>query len=203
MKKCNIVCGGVIEDIAGTAARVDQTAYTICADSGYAYIEQLGLRADVVLGDFDSFERGQVQAEHVQVFPVRKDYTDSEIAVMHALELGYREITLLGALGGRIDHALGNLHLLAFAHRKGAQAMILDGKTKVWYSKGNVRIEGKAGDLLSVIPLVADGVYTTHGLEYALEHQKLPLTGISNVFIDDFAEIQSENAEFFVVHIIQ
>lgn len=201
MKKCNIVCGGVIEDIARTAARVDKEAYTICADSGYAYVERLGLRADAVLGDFDSFDREQVCAEQVQVFPVRKDYTDSEIALMHALELGYTDITLLGALGGRIDHALGNIHLLAYAAQRGAQATIIDGDTQLWYSEDSVCINGKPGDLLSVIPLVQGGSYTTDGLEYPLMHQPLPLTGISNVFTADFARICAENAKYLVIHI--
>ena len=40
-----------------------------------------------MLGDFDSFDLQQVREENVQVFPARKDYTDSEIALMHALAL--------------------------------------------------------------------------------------------------------------------
>ena len=86
--KCNILCGGVIDDIETTAARVDKTAYTICADSGYAYAKQLGLHPDAVLGDFDSYALEDVQEENVTVFPARKDYTDSEIALMHAIEKG-------------------------------------------------------------------------------------------------------------------
>ena len=203
MKKCNIVCGGVIADVARTAARVDKEVYTVCADSGYAYAQALGLRADAVLGDFDSFDREKVSAEQVQVFPARKDYTDSEIALMHVLELGYSDITLLGALGGRIDHALGNVHLLVYASRRGARATIIDGDTQMWYSEDSVRICGKPGDLLSVIPLVQGGCYTTDGLEYPLNGQPLPLTGISNVFVGDFAEIRAENAKYLVIHICQ
>ncbi len=203
MKKCNIVCGGVIEDVALTAARIDKTAATVCADSGYAYIEKLGLRADVVVGDFDSFDREQVQEENVLTFPVRKDYTDSEIALMHAIALGYTDITLLGALGGRLDHALGNLHLLAYAHQRGVRATILDGNTQVWYEKEGRSVAGKVGDILSVIPLTPSGTYTTVGLEYPLADEPLPLTGISNIFTGDVAEIRAKNAEFILVHIIQ
>ncbi len=203
MKKCNILCGGVIADIKRTAARVDKEAYTVCADSGYAYAKQLGLRADAVLGDFDSYDREMVQEENVTVFPVRKDYTDSEIALMHALELGYNDITLLGALGGRLDHALGNIHLLAYAQRRGAHATIIDGDTQVWYATEGRSIAGKPGDILSVIPLTAEGTYTTAGLEYPLMREKLPLTGISNVFTASVAQIQAENAEFLIIHIQQ
>lgn len=203
MKKCNILCGGVIEDIACTAARVDKDAYTICADSGYAYAEKLGLRADAVLGDFDSYDRDKIKEENVTVYPPRKDYTDSEIALMHALEQGYTDITLLGALGGRLDHALGNLHLLAYAHGKGAYATIIDGNTQVWYETEGRSIRGKAGDILSVIPLTQTGVYTTAGLEYSLADEPMPLTGISNVFADAVAEIRAKNAEFILIHIKQ
>lgn len=201
MKKCTILCGGVIEDIKTTAARADKMAYTICADSGYAYAKQLGLKPDAVLGDFDSYALENVQEENVRVFPVRKDYTDSEIAVMHALELGYDDITLLGALGGRIDHALGNLHLLKYIYQAGATGTILDGKTQVWYSTSGRVIRGNAGDILSLIPLSAEGRYTLYGLEYPLQEEKLPLTGISNVFIENEVKIESENAEFLIIHI--
>ncbi|MBQ4159707.1 MAG: thiamine diphosphokinase [Clostridia bacterium] len=203
MKKCNILCGGVVEDIAQTAARIDKEAYTICADSGYAYAAKLGLRADAVLGDFDSYALEQVQEKNVTVFPARKDYTDSEIAVMYALEQGYTDITLIGALGGRIDHALGNVHLLRYIAQAGVQGSIVDGATQMWYETKGRCVQGKPGDILSVIPLSQNGSYTTRGLEYALTAQPMPLTGISNVFTAYEAEITAQNATFLLIHIIQ
>ena len=203
MKKCNILCGGVIEDIVRTAARVEKDAYTICADSGYAYAATLGLRADAVLGDFDSYTLENVHEENITVFPTRKDYTDSEIAVMYALERGYEDITLIGALGGRIDHALGNVHLLRYIAQAGAQGRILDGATQMWYETNGRCVQGSPGDILSVIPLTQGGLYTTRGLEYALTAQPMPLTGISNVFTACEAEITAQNATFLLIHIIQ
>ncbi len=203
MKKCNILCGGVIENLPRTAARLDKSAYTICADSGYAYAEALGLRADAVLGDFDSYDRSAVKEKNVEVFPVRKDYTDSEIAVMHALERGYTDITLVGALGGRIDHALCNVHLLKFIYAHGAQGSIIDGDTQMWYTKTGRSVHGKRGDILSVIPLCDTGRYTTVGLEYPLTKAPLPLTGVSNVFTGELAEIRAKEAEFLLIHIMQ
>ena len=204
MNKCNIVCGGVISDFELTASRIDKGIPTICADGGYAYIEKLGLRADVVLGDFDSFDKEKLpEKENVLVFPVRKDYTDSEIAVQYAIEHGYTDITLLGALGGRLDHALGNLNLLAYAYRNGARATIIDGDTQVWYETAGRQVHGKQGDILSIIPLTTKGTYTLRGLEYPLEGAPLPLTGISNIFTGETAQVIAENAEFLLIHISQ
>lgn len=204
MKKCNIVCGGVISDYEKTAARIDKSIPTFCADGGYAHIDKLGLHADVVLGDFDSFDRAKLNAhDNVIAFPVRKDFTDSEIAVQYAIEQGFTDITLLGALGGRLDHALGNLHLLAYAYRCGAVATVIDADTQAWYETTGRQVRGKRGDILSIVPLVPRGRYTLRGLEYPLEDAPLPLTGISNIFAADLAEVFAQDAEFLLIHILQ
>ncbi len=202
MNKCNIVCGGVISDFEKTGARIDKGAPTICADGGYAHIEKLGLKAEVVLGDFDSFDKSQLrEQDNVIVFPARKDFTDSEIAVQYAIEHGYTDLVLIGALGGRLDHALGNLHLLAYAHENGVRATIVDVNTQVWYETAGRQVQGKAGDILSIVPLNRQGRYTLRGLEYPLECAPLPLTGISNIFTGETAEVIAENAEFLLIHI--
>ena len=201
MKKCNILCGGIIEDVETTSMRADKDAYTICADSGYAYAEKLGLRPDAVLGDFDSFALEKVKEENITVYPMRKDYTDSEIAVMHAIEQGFDEIVLFGALGGRLDHALGNLHLLRYIYQAGATGTIVDGNTQVWYATTGREINGKKGDILSIVPISSGGRFTLRGLEYPLTEEKLPLSGISNVFTQEKVLVEAHDAEFLIIHI--
>lgn len=68
------------------------------------------------IGDFDSVsesERKELAAYcPIEVLPAHKDETDSEKGILYALEHGYDEIILYGALGGRMDHTLANLYLL-------------------------------------------------------------------------------------------
>ena len=74
----------------------------------------LGLNPDVLIGDLDSASESEVekvrpaQGQVIQ-YPVHKDETDLELAVLAAIQRGYREILILGALGGRLDMTLANI----------------------------------------------------------------------------------------------
>ncbi len=85
----------------------------IAADSGAAWLVETNLRPQVLLGDFDSLDpalRTQLepQVEDYLPFPADKAKTDGELAVEFALSRNLEEIVLIGGLGGRIDHAIGN-----------------------------------------------------------------------------------------------
>lgn len=91
----------------------------ICADGGLAYRKVLGLSGDVpvyLIGDYDSGalpdDAEREEAQDVIVLPAVKDMTDTEAALDLAVEKGFEDITVLGGLGGRLDHTLGNLALL-------------------------------------------------------------------------------------------
>ena len=98
----------------------------IAADGGYAALRALGLRPEVLVGDFDSLSGealAAAAAEGVEIvrLPVRKDETDAEAAVALALARGCAAIDLMGAFGGALDHELGNvavLRRLAAARRR-------------------------------------------------------------------------------------
>lgn len=69
------------------------------ADAGYHNAERLGLRPDLIVGDFDSAPQPKTEHETI-VLPHVKDDTDTQYAAHWLLEHGYDEITLLGALAG-------------------------------------------------------------------------------------------------------
>lgn len=101
---------------------VDFTAYeaVLCADGGLQVARQLGLPQDkpvYLIGDYDSgtppTEAERAAAEDLVLLPSVKDMTDSEAAIDYAVEHGFSRIHVLGGLGGRLDHTMGNLGLLA------------------------------------------------------------------------------------------
>ncbi|MCI2241751.1 thiamine diphosphokinase [Adlercreutzia faecimuris] len=92
--------------------------YVIAVDGGLAHLEEAGVRADLAIGDFDSL--GYVpRGLRVARFPVDKDKSDMELALDRALSQCYGEAYVFGALGGRLDHTLANLQLLASFSERG------------------------------------------------------------------------------------
>ncbi len=197
-----ILCGGEIAEYDRVRSRIAEDDMIICADSGYRHAKKMGLRPAVVLGDFDSYTRAEVECDNILTYPAKKDYTDSEIAVRYALEHGCDKILLLGAAGGRIDHTLGNLSLLGYILEQGAEGELYDGISSVWMVRGTITVTGRPGDLLSVIPFAEADDLTTHGLAYPLRHQSLAgaSTGLSNVFETDCVRLDIGSGKALVVY---
>jgi thiamine pyrophosphokinase len=187
----------------------DNVDLVLCADGGTRHARMLGMWPDVVIGDLDSLSQGEremLEAHGVQiaVHPRAKDETDLELALLYAAGQGARRITVLGVRGGRLDHELGNLMLLAHPDlreidvrfRAGSQEAVLVAREKV--------LSGSPGDLLSLLPIGGDahGI-TTCGLEYVLEDETLYLgrtRGISNVFNDSSATIRVRSGLLLALH---
>ena len=156
----------------------------IAADAGLSRLH--GLTPDLAVGDFDSL--GYVP-EGVPVLrhPVRKDDTDTLLAVREGLERGYRRFVLLGASGGRLDHTLANLQVLQFLADRGARGFLQgDTDCAAVVSGETLCLSGGTGRV-SVFALAASvsGV-TLSGLDYPLcdatLSDRFPL-GVSNAFL--------------------
>ena len=123
-KRCVIVCAGERDKKPFLRKPGD---FVICCDDGLTAAREIGLRPDMIVGDFDSLPPGEALPEGVETlrFPVMKDDTDSMIAVREGLSRGYREFVLLYALGGRLDHTFANIQTLAFLLDHGADGVLL------------------------------------------------------------------------------
>ncbi len=88
----------------------------LAADGGANHLARIGLRPVSVIGDLDSIS-GPTRAwleEAAMVERPDQDRTDLDKALEFAFEdLGIEAVTVLAATGGRVDHDLGNLGLLA------------------------------------------------------------------------------------------
>jgi thiamine pyrophosphokinase len=170
----------------------------IAADGGARHCLALGLVPAVVIGDFDSLTPADLEtlkalgAEIVQ-FPVRKDFTDLELALQHARSTGADEILILGALGERWDQTLANVMLpAAFPD---LNIRLVDGNQEFIYLRAGetITVSGCPGDTLSLVPLGGDAQgITTDQLEYSLRGENLPLgstRGVSNNLLTEEAQI--------------
>ena len=125
MKKCLIVCGAPIGDYESVRRCIPDYAYNIFCDCGLRHAEKLGLTPDLIVGDFDSYDRPDTDTETI-VLPREKDDTDSVYAVRQALSRGFDDITLVGAIGARFDHSFGNISILIRLDKLGIPARIID-----------------------------------------------------------------------------
>jgi thiamine pyrophosphokinase len=189
--------------------RVTIFANVICADGGTQHALALGLTPDVVIGDLDSIEDSARQhlescGTRVISYPRSKDETDLELALLYAVEEGATQVVVLGAQGGRIDHELGNLLLLAHPRLAGIEVRMCCGDQEVLLIRDQTVLEGQVGDLLSLLPIGGDahGV-SSSGLEYALDDETLwfgPARGVSNVFVSPTACVRVRDGVLWAVH---
>jgi len=194
---------------------VQAGARLICADSGGDTALAWGLIPDLLVGDMDSISPNALQtlsanpAVTVKTSPVEKDETDLELAILEAIALGTDELTIVGGVGGRLDHTLGNLYLLAMPQltQAGIQARILAESEEIFVlrpSDSPLLLNGVTGEVVSLFPFNGEaGQVYTKNLYYPLNRETLffgPSRGISNQMTEPQAEIGLESGLLLVIH---
>ena len=158
------------------------------ADGGYDHLLQIGLRADVVIGDFDSVTSSEIWEDTIcekLTYPPEKDDTDMMLAIKLGLSRGFGQFNIYGGLGGRLDHTVANIQALSFLAEHSAQGILHhpDYELTVIKNSSFTVAKNKTG-YISVFSLsdTSENV-TIKGLEYELEGATLtnsfPL-GVSN-----------------------
>lgn len=179
--------------------------YIIAADGGQNRAREFGLQPDCVIGDFDSTTLNEDFDCLYITYPAEKDLTDTEAALTHALEKGCRNVILLGGMGGRLDHTMGNIGLLdkycsSFDHME-----FIDGKNRMELLKDSGRTlkrdaRYKYFGLVS-LNAEASGI-DIRGAKYELTGASLERAstlGVSNEFSEDTVEICVREGTLLIV----
>ena len=124
----------------------------IAADYGAHHARAWGWPIDLLIGDLDSLPAAELQAARAAgvptvTAPAAKDETDLELAVARALGDGATELVICGALGGRADHMLANVLLLARRELIGVEAVIADGAQTLRVLRGDDRATRRAASM--------------------------------------------------------
>jgi thiamine pyrophosphokinase len=184
--------------------------FIIAADGGTRHVLALGLVPNAIVGDMDSlpanFEISKFNND-VILYPKDKNETDLELAIQHALTLNPEKIIILAALGGRLDQTLGNIALISspfIIHHSSFIICLDDGIEEVFFCHDKCEVNGKVGDLVSLIPWQGEvtGVVTTD-LKWTLQDEVLypqKTRGISNEMLGDTAVVQIKSGLLLVVH---
>ncbi len=197
---CIIISGGDFSPIPAPGP----SDFVIACDRGYLHALRCGIRPDLVVSDFDSYD-GAVDPEiPVNRFRSEKDDTDTMIAIRSAAEKGFDRVRLYCALGGRLDHTLANLQSLVFAEEHGLHGSIHSEDTVIHtLQKGSLTLPRREGWALSVFAAKdrCEGV-SIRGAKYPVDHACLtngfPL-GVSNQWAADAATVSVESGILLIV----
>ncbi len=210
-----IFANGELDDADWASGYGVDADLLIAANGGAQHLYRLGRRPQVLVGDSDSLSP-EVAAWAMQTadlqrltFPAAKDQTDLELALLYAVAQGCRRVDVLGALGGRLDHELANILLLAHPALVGRVVRFVSaGAVVQLLLTGEHTLTGRAGDILSLLPLGGDvWVEATAGLAWPLRQEWLrfgPSRGVSNVMVGAAGvEITVGQGQLLAVHIPQ
>ena len=207
-----LLANGPLELSPKVRAMVSSAERVIGVDGGSRHLESLGVLPHLAVGDMDSIPENLLQeyrqsGVELHLHPPKKDATDLELALELALARGASRISILGATGGRLDHTLGNLFLLARCLPSGIPACIMDQEQCIHLTDQTLILSGAVGDTLSLLPATPEvcGVSLT-GLEYPLNDATLAFGtswGMSNVFVKTQATVTLRSGRLFVFHLFR
>lgn len=199
--KVTIVAGAPRQNRAFINEHVDRTSYVIAADAGY---KALDFEPNLIIGDFDSAASPTCSCPVLALNPI-KDDSDTFACVEKAMALGADQIEFFGVLGGRIDHALANIHALIYCAEHGIDAKIIDESNLLYICKEKTVIPKGKFQYFSVYSIFgpAEGV-TISGAKYPLKdyflEQYAQLT-LSNEVAENssFAEISVKKGKLLII----
>ena len=205
-----VVANGEIININFLKYVIKNSDHIICADGAAKYLMDLNIYPDLLIGDLDSINEKTLKwAEKnnikIQRFPVKKDMTDTELAVESALKQNPNKITIIGAIGSRLDHSLGNIMLLYKIHKLGIDAAVVNEINYITIVSDVLKMKCRIGEIISIIPVGGDarGV-TLEGLKYPLNDHNIKMgssLGISNKSVSEEIIISVKDGILLVVKI--
>lgn len=125
MKRCVIIGGAEIGNYEKVRLHLDCNDFNIFCDGGLRHQAELGITPALIVGDFDSYKNPNLDTETI-VLPCEKDDTDTVFAVKEAVKRGFDDFLLIGVVGERLDHTLGNVSILLMLDKLGKTAHIID-----------------------------------------------------------------------------
>lgn len=208
MKKGLIIASGNIENIESLREQISSHEYIICADGGIRYIYDMNIRVDAIIGDLDSVDDKFpefIKENNIPIikFPVDKNETDTELAIEHLIKKGCNFITLMGAIGSRMDHTLANILLLKKLTSNNIHGQIIDDNNRIVLLDKHLRLKRKINHYVSIIPVTTSGIIVSlEGFYYNLENDYIEsgsTLGISNKIVDEVGEITIKKGQALVI----
>jgi thiamine pyrophosphokinase len=179
-----LITGGQRPDFSRIKYLLEKPSYVIAADSGLDYCLDHSIKPDYILGDMDAISSKELlrgfNPEIVEKHSEDKDFTDTELGLMHLQSKGHSPVIIIGGGGGRLDHLLGISNLF---ERQNPPDLWITQEEEVHYIHKAYSGRGQDNELISFFPLGSQTVrMTSSGLKWPLDnlHWKRGDAGISN-----------------------
>ncbi|MEK9143426.1 MAG: thiamine diphosphokinase [Patescibacteria group bacterium] len=186
-------------------AEIVKSNYIIGVDRGAYWLIGNSVIPNIVIGDFDSVNAREFQmikhkVKRVKEYPKKKNFTDMELAVDHAISLHPKEVIIYGSIGSRLDHTIGNIQLLERLHDVG---VIRDRNNEVRIISGRTTVRKDARyQYISLLPITETIEVSLIGFLYDVSHARIrrgQTLGISNEIREDEATINIHSGKALVI----
>lgn len=203
-----VVLAGGDHDAEWTDRPLPEDALVLAADSGLHLADRLGWRVDRVVGDMDStaparLERAEAEGVPVERHPADKDRTDLAIAMDVAMRHQPRAITVVGGHGGRLDHLMANVGLLAADTYASTHVTAHMGPATITVIRYDAALNGRPGSLVSLLAVHGPAIgVTSHGLRFPLRDATLEpgsSQGVSNEFVGPRASVRVDGGVLLAI----
>lgn len=204
--KCIIISGAPNQNIDFLSKNIDKNNYIICADSGYKTCLKIDIIPNLIIGDFDSSNKPDLDTEIISLNK-EKAYTDTFHCVIEAINRGYKDIDIYCAIGNRLDHTYSNILCLDYCKKHNVKCRIINENNRLSLIKDK-GIINKDYDNFSLFAFLENckgvktkgayytaGFYDKESLDINLEDQFAQ----SNFVSDDYAEISLESGTLLLI----
>ncbi len=182
----------------------------IASDKGLEILDKCNIKPNYIIGDFDSLNKNILKKylndKTIKIIELNpeKDYTDTHMALKLAIDIKSTKISIIGAIGSRIDHTLANINILKETLEKNIECNILNENNKITLVNKDITIEKEEEyKYISLLPLTtnATGV-TLQGFKYPLFNATLQIgesIGVSNEQIEDKSTIKVKDGILILI----
>lgn len=148
----------------------------VVLDGAMDRVLELGIKIDVLLGDFDRNRNPEEILKHQSHVKIVRtpdpNKTDLEKGIDYLIENAYPAANIIWATGKRADHSFTNISNLV-RYKNSITLVMIDDYSKIFYVKSGFTKHYSKGTPLSLIPIGEATGITTEGLLYNLNHESL------------------------------
>lgn len=168
-----------------------QNHIIIALDGAADRLAAIRIQPNIILGDFDTINPGPwgiqktfsemtdsdqpyLNSDNILIIPAKnQQYTDLQKAIHYCDQHQAASITIICAMGGRLDHQEGNLRNLRLAYRADRPIHLHTETETIHFAKDEtLTFKGNPGDKCAIMAFPG-GFFTSLGLTY--EGQRFPL----------------------------
>lgn len=206
IKKCTIVSGAPNDNAQFLKENIDQNSFIVCADSGYVKLLDADIKPNLIIGDFDSSNKPELDCD-IKTLPCEKAYTDTFECVMWAVENGYNYIEVFNAIGSRVDHTYANILCLDYCKKQNVKCYIINEKNRISLISEKTIIKPEYNNF-SLFAFLEDckgvtingayytaGFYNQHKLDISMNSQ----FAVSNYVNSEICEIDLESGTLLLI----